>query len=302
MTFFPAPFRAIKVTGNGFFVKIQKVGVVGMGTMGSQIGIVFAQGGFPTLLCDQDKESVEKGLSGIKRFIESRVKKGKLEDQKASEILSRLKTTTSMNDFHDVDLVVEAVYEDIEAKCRVFERLDSICPKNAILATNTSTLSVTQMAQVTGRPSQCIGTHFLIPAALTPLVEIGLGKKTSEETLQCVKEVLEACGKGVVTSRDSPAFIINRLYIPLLNEAFLALGEGVASAEEIDRACVKGLGFPLGPLAATDASGLDVVLRCIESLHQQLGEKYRPAPLLVDMVKKGHLGKKTGKGVYEWKP
>lgn len=281
-------------------MEIKQVGVVGMGTMGHQIGLVFARAGFKTVMGDQSADRVEEGLQQIKKFLSKGVEKGKLTSDEMNSILARIKTTASLSDFSEVDLVVEAVFEDITAKKNLFSQLDKLCPSHTILATNTSTLSITEIASATKRPDRCIGAHFLIPASLTPLVEITRGVKTSDETHQQVESFLKACGKETVTVNDSPGFVINRLYIPFLNEAFFLLEKGTASAEEIDLACVKGLGHPLGPLAASDASGLDVVLSCVESLNRQLGDKYKPAPLLVELVRKGELGRKTGKGVYRY--
>jgi len=168
------------------------------------------------------------------------------------------------------------------------------------LTTNTSTISISAIAAATNRADQCIGTHFLIPAGLTPLVEVVRGIETSDETHRTVIDFLEKCGKGTVTVMDSPGFVINRLYLPMVNEAFFALESGLASAEDIDRSCTRGLGFPLGPLAAADAFGLDVLLACMNTFRRELGDKYRPSPLLVRLVSAGHLGRKTGKGVYDY--
>ena len=283
-------------------MEIKKVGVVGMGTMGSQIGIVCARGGFQTTMVDLSEELIQKGFSVIKSFLNSQVKKGKMKDEEMGEILSLLNTTTDLTKgFSDVDLAIEAVFEDINVKKKLFKKMDGVCPKEAILGSNTSTLSITEMGAATTRPGRCIGIHFLIPAALTPLVELVRGLETSDETHKIVVDFLTKCDKETVTVKDSPGFVINRLYLPLVNEAFYVLESSLASPEEIDRSCVRGLHFPLGPLAAADAFGLDILLNCMSTFHKELGEKYRPAPLLVKLVKAGRLGRKSGRGVYDYK-
>ena len=282
-------------------MQIKKVAVVGMGTMGSQIGIVCAKGGFQTFMHDVTREQVDKGKAAIEKFWAARIKKGKTGQETVDAALARMKMGTDLGEaVGNADLVIEAVYEDIEVKKKVFKALDELSPKGAILASNTSTLWVTEIAASTGRPYKCIGTHFLIPAALTPMVEVVRGTETSDETHETVIDFLGQCGKETVTVADSPGFVINRLYLPMVNEAFYALETGLASAEEIDRSCTRGLGFPLGPLAAADAFGLDILLTCMQTFHRELGDKYRPAPILVKLVKAGRLGRKTGRGVYDY--
>jgi 3-hydroxybutyryl-CoA dehydrogenase len=282
-------------------MEIKKVAVVGMGTMGSQIGIVCARGGFETRMVDMSHQQVEKGLNGIKSFLGGQVKKAKLEYGEMEKIMSRIAVGTDLGEAAaDADVIIEAVYEDIETKKETFKQVDEASPTEAILASNTSTLWITEIGAATNRPQRCIGTHFLIPAALTPLVEVIRGAETSEETHNTIIDFLHTCGKETVTVTDSPGFVINRLYLPLVNEAFFALEAGLASAEEIDKACVRGLAFPLGPLAAADAFGLDILLACMQTFHRELGEKYRPAPLLVKLVKAGRLGRKTERGVYNY--
>ncbi|MBW2093220.1 MAG: 3-hydroxybutyryl-CoA dehydrogenase [Deltaproteobacteria bacterium] len=280
-------------------MEIKKVGVVGMGTMGRQIGIVCARAGYKTNMADVSAKQVEKGLQQIESFLLSQEKKGRIDKNAVDEILSRITGSEDLGTtLADTDLVIEAVYEDMELKKEIFKKMDQAAPAHTILASNTSTLWITEIAAATNRPEKCIGTHFLIPAALTPLVEVVRGEVTSDETHIDVIAFLKSCGKETVTVEDSPGFVINRLYLPMINEAFSMLENGLSSAEEIDTSCTKGLGFPLGPLAAADASGLDIVLACIQTLHRELGEKYRPSPLLVKLVKAGHLGRKTGRGVY----
>ena len=283
-------------------MEIKKVGIVGMGTMGSQIGIVCARGGFQTSMVDLSEERIERGLINIKSFLNNQVKNGKMTSEETSKILSLIGTTTDLTKtLSDVSLVIEAVFEDMDVKKELFKKMDGLCQKETILGSNTSTLSITEMGGVTARPEKCIGIHFLIPAALTPLVELVRGLETSDETHKKVVDFLGMCGKETVTVSDSPGFVINRLYLPMVNEAFYVLESSLASAEDIDRSCVRGLHFPLGPLAAADAFGLDILLNCMRTFHRELGEKYRPAPLLVKLVKAGRLGRKSGRGVYDYR-
>jgi 3-hydroxybutyryl-CoA dehydrogenase len=279
---------------------MERICVVGMGTMGSQIGVVCARAGFTTSLVDTSEERTRKGMESMHSFLQTQEKKGKITADAVNYVMSRISSSTEMTAASDADLVIEAVHEELEVKRDVFRKLDQIAPPHAILTTNTSTISISAIAAATNRADQCIGTHFLIPAGLTPLVEVVRGIETSDETHRTVIDFLEKCGKGTVTAMDSPGFVINRLYLPMVNEAFFALESGLASAEDIDRSCTRGLGFPLGPLAAADAFGLDVLLACMNTFRRELGDKYRPSPLLVRLVSAGHLGRKTGKGVYDY--
>jgi 3-hydroxybutyryl-CoA dehydrogenase len=282
-------------------VEISQVCVIGMGTMGIQIGIVCAQAGFRTIMADINEHRVKAGLQNIRSFLDTRRQKGKLDEDSVDKTLSLISAGADIGEaLYAADLVIEAVFENIETKSQVFKTMDLKAPKHAVLASNTSTLWITEIAAATNRPEKCIGAHFLIPAALTPLVEVVRGSETSDETHDTVIGFLKKCGKETVTVADSPGFVINRLYLPMVNEAFFALETGLATPEEIDRSCVRGLGFPLGPLAAADAFGLDILLACMRTFHRELGEKYRPAPLLVKLVKAGRLGRKTGRGVYDY--
>jgi 3-hydroxybutyryl-CoA dehydrogenase len=283
-------------------MEIKKVGVVGMGTMGSQIGIVCARGGFQTTMIDLSKELIGKGLESIQSFLNTQVKKGKMKVEEMDQVLSLISTTTDLSQaLSEAELVIEAVFEDLDVKKELFKKMDGLCPPKTILGSNTSTLSITEIGSTTARSERCIGIHFLIPAALTPLVEVVRGSKTSDDTHKQVIDLLTRCGKETVTVMDSPGFVINRLYLPMVNEAFYVLGNSIASAEEVDRCCVRGLNFPLGPLAAADAFGLDILLNCMKTFYKELGEKYRPAPLLIKLVEAGRLGRKSGRGVYDYR-
>jgi 3-hydroxybutyryl-CoA dehydrogenase len=283
-------------------MEIKKIAVIGMGTMGHQIGVVCARGGYPTTMVDLSQEIIDKAMGNIKSFLNSRIKKGKMTAEETQKTLSLIRTTLDLQQaVADADLVIEAIFEDIDLKKALFKKLDALTPKGTLLASNTSTLCISEIAAVTSRPEKCIETHFLYPAASSPGIELARGLDTSDETYAITVDFFKKCGKEPLTVADSPGFIINRLYLPLINEAFFALETSLATPEVIDRCCEKGLGFPLGPLAAADSFGLDILLACMNTLHNELGDKYRPAPLLVKMVKAGRLGRKSGRGVYDYR-
>jgi len=269
--------------------------------MGSGIAYVASVNGYDVAIVEPTKELLEKGLKRIKDNVIVGVNKGKLTPKQAHEVMARVKSFVDINEaVRPADLVVEAVYEEMNAKKDVFRKVDASAPTHAILASNTSSLSITEMASVTERPAQVVGLHFFNPVPAMKLVEVVMGEKTSEETRRTADEFARSLGKEPVTVKDSPGFIVNRVLGPMLNEVAYILYEGKATREDIDKAMVLGTNLPMGPLRLADYVGLDIALATIETLHTAFGEKYKPCPLLVEKVKAGHLGMKAGKGFYEY--
>ena len=282
--------------------KVKSVGVIGAGQMGAGIAQVCASSGFKTVLYDLSSESLEKGYRGVEKRLEKAVEKEKIKAEQRDAALGNLTTSPTLNDLKDCDLVIEAIVENVDIKLKVFTELDNICSKDAILASNTSSISITKIASVCSAPERVIGMHFMNPVPVMKLVEVICGLQTSEECFETIKAVCLELGKTPVrAAHDYPGFIVNRILVPMINEAIFALMEGIGTVEDIDTAMVLGTNQPMGPLKLADFVGLDTLLSICNIFHTQLGEdKYRPCPLLVKYVEAGWLGKKTGRGFYTY--
>jgi 3-hydroxybutyryl-CoA dehydrogenase len=282
-------------------VEIKTIAVLGAGTMGRGIAYVAALGGFRTILEDVSTAQLAAAQKWIGEYLEAGVMRGKVTSEQKGEALARLATAARIEDAaSDADLVIEAVPEDIRLKIETFAALDRAAPRHAILASNTSSLSITEISAATRRQAQCIGLHFFNPVPKMKLLEIVRALETSDATISACREVGARMGKEVVVVRDSPGFITSRVNATIGNEAFYMLQEGIASAEDIDKALKLGLNHPMGPFELVDLVGLDVRLSILEYLYRTLGEKYRPCPLLAQYVKEGRLGRKVGRGVYDY--
>lgn len=279
-----------------------KICVIGSGTMGSGIAQAFAQAGIPTIIKGLNEAELDFGMNNISANLDKLVRKEKITSESRDVILGSISTTFKYEDCSDADLVIEAIYENTDSKKEVFSTLDRLCKAQTILASNTSSLSVTELASFTNRADRVVGMHFFNPAPVMKLVEIIRGQKTSPQTSKFVTELAQNIGKTPVDVNEAPGFVVNRILIPMINEGIGILAEGIATAEDIDKAMQLGANHPMGPLALGDLIGLDVCLAIMEVLYDEFGDtKYRPHPMLRKKVRAGELGRKTGIGFYDYR-
>jgi len=282
-------------------MEIKTIGVIGAGTMGSGIAQAAAEAGFKVIMCDIEESFVERGLGVIKKNLGRAVEKGKKSKKEADQIVGNVRGTINLEDLKDADLVIEAVIENMELKKELYKELDRICPPEIIIASNTSGLSITEMASATDRPDKVVGMHFFNPVPVMKLVEVIKGTSTSDETFHLIMELARKMGKEPIAVNEAPLFVVNRILLPMINEAAFVLMEGVAGAEDIDKGMMLGANHPIGPLALADLVGIDVLLAVQDTLYRETGDsKYRACPLIRKMVRAGHLGRKSGRGFYDY--
>jgi 3-hydroxybutyryl-CoA dehydrogenase len=282
-------------------MEIKTIGVIGAGTMGSGIAQVAAEAGFEVIMRDIEDNFVHRGMSNINKNLGRAVDKGKRTKEEAEEIVGRVRGTTNLEDLKAADLVIEAVIENMDMKKELYGELDRVCGPDTVIASNTSGLSITEMASATKRPDKVVGMHFFNPVPVMKLVEVIMGTSTSKETFQLIMDITRKMGKEPIAVNEAPLFVVNRILVPMINEAAFVLMEGVAGLEDIDKGMMLGANHPIGPLALADLVGLDVLLAVQDTLYKETGDsKYRACPLIRKMVRAGHLGRKSGKGFYSY--
>jgi 3-hydroxybutyryl-CoA dehydrogenase len=282
-------------------MEIKTIGVIGAGTMGNGIAQVAAEAGFNVIMRDLEERFVQRGLDTIKKNLDRAVEKGKRSRAEADGVLGRIRGCVTLEDLKDADLVIEAIVENTALKRELYAQLDSLCKPEAVFASNTSGLSITEMASATKRPGKVVGMHFFNPVPVMKLVEVTRGSDTAPETFDLVMELSRTLGKEPIAVNEAPLFVVNRILVPMINEAAFVLMEGTATAEDIDKGMMLGANHPIGPLALADLVGLDVLLMVMDNLYQETGDsKYRTCPLIRKLVRAGHLGRKSGRGFYHY--
>jgi 3-hydroxybutyryl-CoA dehydrogenase len=294
-------WRTAQQERRGIAMELNKIAVVGAGTMGSGISQALSVAGLEVVMTDVGAAPLERGLAAVSGSLDRLIKKEKMTAAEKAAVMGRIRTATDLGAIKDCDLVIEAATENLELKTKIFRQMDEIARKEAVIASNTSSISITRLAALTKRPDQVIGMHFFNPVAVMALLELIRGLQTSDATYAAVEALARKLGKTPVQVRNSPGFVVNRLLCPMINEAIFALAEGLASAAQIDEAMKLGANHPIGPLALCDLIGLDVELAVMQVLYEGFKDpKYRPAPLLVDMVEAGYLGRKAKRGFFTY--
>ncbi len=282
-------------------MEIKTIGVIGAGTMGSGIAQVAAEAGFNVIIRDLEEQFVQRGLTAVEKNLARAVEKGRKSQSEADAVRGRISGTTRLEDLSEADFIIEAIIENMALKKELYEKLDAICKEETVLASNTSGLSITEMASATKRPQKVVGMHFFNPVPVMKLVEVIKGFDTAAETFDLTMELARQMGKEPIAVNEAPLFAVNRILVPMINEAAFVLMEGVATAEDIDRGMMLGANHPIGPLALGDLVGLDVLLAVMETIYHETGDsKYRPCPLIRKLVRAGHFGRKTGRGFYSY--